>query len=441
VIAFDTHEYGRLPAQAEIYRAALALLAGDTAATSAHAERVLTLIEPSDHLGRGSATALLGLARWAEGDLEQARLRYGDAVESFLRADHISDLLGCSLALADIQIAQGRLGDARRTYESALQHARRAAVLRGTADMHVGLSEILIQQNDLEGAARHQSISSELGEHAGLPQHAYRQRVAGALLADARGDVERAVELLDEAAPLYDTDFSPPVRPVAAVTARVRLKSGDHGAALRWADGRRADLSGRLDYISEYEHITLARTMLAGADRSAGADEALALLDRLLGAAESGRRESSVIEILVLIAAAHLLRRDRDAAVAALEEALRRAEPESMVRVFLDVVPPLDGLVDAVPDRGPAGSIVDRLRAVRQPTHSRPTTRAALVDPLSDRELDVLRLLRTDLSGPEIARQLHVSLNTLRTHTKHIYTKLDAGNRREAVRRAAELGL
>ena len=71
----------------------------------------------------------------------------------------------------------------------------------------------------------------------------------------------------------------------------------------------------------------------------------------------------------------------------------------------------------------------------------RPRSRSNDPDELSDRELDVLRLLRSDLSGPEIARELHVSLNTLRTHTKHIYTKLGATNRREAVTRAAELGL
>ena len=82
------------------------------------------------------------------------------------------------------------------------------------------------------------------------------------------------------------------------------------------------------------------------------------------------------------------------------------------------------------------------LAAARAPSGSRsPSARSGLVDELSSRELDVLRLLRSDLSGPDIARELHVSLNTLRTHTKNIYMKLGVNNRREAVRRAAELGL
>ncbi len=72
---------------------------------------------------------------------------------------------------------------------------------------------------------------------------------------------------------------------------------------------------------------------------------------------------------------------------------------------------------------------------------SAPSARSGLVEELSDRELDVLRLLRSDLSGPDIARELIVSLNTVRTHTRHIYTKLGVNNRREAVRRAGELGL
>ena len=142
-------------------------------------------------------------------------------------------MLGCSLALADIQIAQGRLSDATRTFESGLRWTTEHPGLRGAADMHVGLSEVLIERNDLDAAARHLEASTELGEHAGLPQHAYRWRVATARLRRARGDLDGALELLDEAAPLYDTDFSPPVRPVAALRARVQLARGDLDAAAR----------------------------------------------------------------------------------------------------------------------------------------------------------------------------------------------------------------
>ena len=122
-----------------------------------------------------------------------------------------------------------------------------------------------------------------------------------------------------------------------------------------------------------------------------------------------------------------------------MQDALARAEAEGYVRTFLDAGPVDDRAAPLARRSGrQAGRPRARLRHRTSPGRSgRPRT----PDELSDRELDVLRLLRSDLSGPEIARELHVSLNTLRTHTKHIYTKLGVTNRREAVSRAAELGL
>src|SRR5262249_7331360 len=162
----------------------------------------------------------------------------------------------------------------------------------------VGLSEILLERNDLDAAERHLSASDELGDTAGLPQHAYRWRVAGARLAQARGDLDAALELLDEAAPRYDTDFSPPVRPVAALRARVQLARGDVAGARRWAADRGVTADDELSYVREYEHVTLARILLAEHA------DVTAFLERLLAAAEAGHRVGSAIEILVLLASA-----------------------------------------------------------------------------------------------------------------------------------------
>jgi LuxR family maltose regulon positive regulatory protein len=440
-IVFDHDEFARLPAQVAIYRAALALLAGDTASTIEHARRALALADNSDHIRRGSAAALLGLAHWATGDLESARARYSNAVESFVRADFIPDVLGCSLALADIQMALGRLGDARRTLEAGLRHAGRFPALRGTADMHVGLSEVLVEQNDLDGAARHLKMSSDLSDQAGLPQHAYRSRVALARLGQARGDTDGAIDLLEDAERVYNSDFSPAVRPIAALKARLQATCDDVAGARRWAAERGLTADDDLNYVREFEHITLARILLNTNDadgRTIG--DAIGLLDRLLEAAERGQRAASAIEILVLLSVAHLAGDDRQAAEALLEQALVRAESEGYVRVFVDGVPSLGALLTAAAQAGAAGKHARRVLASVQPADTT-TVRSDLFYELSRRELDVLRLLRSDLGGPEIARELHVSLNTLRTHTKNIYTKLGVTNRREAVRRAAELRL
>ncbi|HEY5874617.1 MAG TPA: LuxR C-terminal-related transcriptional regulator [Ilumatobacteraceae bacterium] len=447
-IVFDVVLYERLPAQVLVQRAGLALLAGDLDGTLAYATRALALVEPTDHLRRGSATALLALAHWTAGDLDTAVRRYTEAIGELIAADHLPDMLGCSLALADIQIAQGRLTDAKRTFDSGLRWTTEHPGLRGAADMHAGLSEVLIERNDLDAAARHLEISNELGESAGLPQHAYRWRVTMARLCRARGDIDGALELIEEAAPLYDTDFSPPVRPVAAIRARVQLAHGDLDAALEWATECGLTADDELSYVHEYEHITLTRVLIARyvAGRETRAlDAAVTLLGRLLAAAEQGSRTGIAIEVLILQATALDANGDTAAAIAALDDALRRAEPEGHIRLFLHAGPAVTALLRSVVSREHATAHARQVLAAVDLTGSRPRVASPspppLVDELSSRELDVLRLLRSDLSGPEIARELHVSMNTLRTHTKSIYTKLGATSRREAIRLATEHGL
>ena len=448
-IVFDHAEFARLPAHVEVYRAALALIAGDIEGTIEHADSALGLAEPSDHLPRGSAAALVGLAHWTVGDLEPASRRYTESIASLTAAGNVSDVLGCSIAVADIQITQGRLGEAIRTYQAGLDLAEAHGVVRGTADMHVGLSAVLLERNDLTAATRHLAASTQLGEHAGLPQHAYRWRVATARVRQAEGDVDAALDLLDEAERVYNTDMSPPVRPVAAVKAQAQLATGDAPAPRRWAAERGLGPDDDLSYVREYEHITLARILLARhtADRSnRSADDGRRLLERLLASAEGGRRTGSAIEILIVLALAQQACGDHAAATAALEQALARAEPEGFIRIFVDELPGLAPLLRSISRPGGAGDHARKVLAAAPAaaTDAAPpvgTRRHGLVDELSNRELDVLRLLRSDLSGPDIARELVVSLNTVRTHTKNIYMKLGVTNRREAVTRAAELDL
>ena len=142
----------------------------------------------------------------------------------------------------------------------------------------------------------------------------------------------------------------------------------------------------------------------------------------------------------MLLALAHQMNGDIDGALTLLERALGLAEPEGYVRIFVDEGSPMVALLSAAAERGISPSYVQRLTASSE-TDTGVAPMQDLVDPLSERELDVLRLLGSDLSGPDIARQLVVSLNTVRTHTKSIYAKLGVNSRRAAVRRADELGL
>ncbi|MER7251504.1 LuxR C-terminal-related transcriptional regulator [Kribbella sp. NPDC000426] len=416
-VVIDRDELERLPSAIETYRAALDLVAGDPAGTIEHAAVAIRLALPGDDLTLSAASALSALASWAGGDIESAHRGYAAAAAGLERAGHLADVLGCSITLADLEITQGRLRQAEATLERALDLA--GPGMRGTSDMYVGLSRIAWERNELDAATEYLRRAEELGAAADLPQNPYRWRLAMARIREAEGDLDSALELLDAAIKVYVGDFSPNVRPLAAVRARVLIARGELVAAQEWADSVPAELS----YLHEYEHVTLARLLMAQRG------DALPLLDKLRSAAEAGGRTGSLIEILVLQAVA-----GRDPA--SLDRALTLAEPEGYVQMFVAEGAPLITMLQRRP-RSPYQRML--LEAAGRP--ARVSAPQPLLDPLSDRELDVLRLLTSELDGPSIARQLVVSLNTVRTHTKHIYTKLGVNNRRSAIRRAHQLGL
>jgi LuxR family maltose regulon positive regulatory protein len=467
MVVLDPAELLRLPAALEMYRAALDLIAGDLPGAVGHARDAMAVTADGDDLTQAAAAGIAGLATWAMGDLGAAHSLYTACAAGLIRADHIADVLGCSLALADMELALGRLRDAEHTLQHALDLAdqrptRRPAavggappVLRGTADMLVGLSRAAWHRNDLEAAADLLRRADDLGEQAGLPQQPYRWRVALARLRAADGDHATALELLDEAERVYVGDFSPQVHPIHATRAGMLLAAGDVDAAADWA--RRHDLSADddLSYLREYEHLTLGRILLAqhlldGAPASL--DAATGLLDRLLAAAGAGGRLGTVLEVEVLRARAYAAAGDDEGALSALEHAVDLAEAEGWVRYFVEAGPSLRPTLQALSRGRPGSRFVGRLlaavdpdadddRSVRNGEHPVSAAQPRLPDPLSDRELEVLRLLASDLDGPSIARHLVVSLNTVRSHTKHIYTKLDVNNRRSAVSRGHRLGL
>ncbi len=450
MVVVDEAQFRGLPGRIELYRAALALATGDVPGTIWHARRAGERSAADDLLCRTAAAGLAGLAFWSSGDLEGGHSAYAECMAGLYQAGHIADTYGCAVALADIRMTQGRLSEALRTYEQAVQRGSEQGgpPLRGTADMYVGMSEIARERDDVALADRYLSRSRELGEHTGLPQNPYRWRVAMARLAQTRGNLPGAIDLLDEAERLYNGDFFPNVRPIAAIRAGMWVAQGCLAPAFRWAADRRLSPDDELSYLREFEHITLARVLIArsAADRSeTGLLQALDLLRRLHAAGEAGGRIGNVIEVLVLQALAHRSRGEISAALVSLESALALAEPEGYVRIFIAEGKEMASLLKAVPRQGRNAAYARRLAEAADGTEHRPKPAGpsdqGLIAPLSERELDVLKLLATDLGGPDIARRLVVSLNTVRTHTKSIYAKLGVNSRRSAVSRAQELHL
>lgn len=451
----DEEGFQRLPSSVAMYRAAVALAQGDVANATNYAHNVLELARADDDFPRGAASSLSGLASWTSGDLETAYEMFSKGMAHLQKAGYTSDVIGGSVTLADIRIAQGRLRTARSIYERGLRLATQQGTpaLRGAADMHVGMSELFREWNDLPAAMQHLLQSKELGELNGLPKNPYRWRVAMARIRENQGDLDGALDLYDEAEPLYMSDFSPNVRPLPAWKARVWIKQGDLELALAWVRERRLSIDEEPGYLREFEQITFARVLLSqsqGEPADSALQDAMGFLERLLKAAEAGGRMGSVIEILILQAIARQMQGDSPAALSALERALKLAEPEGYVRIFADEGTVMAALLrkaaasKIMPDY--AGKLLAAFETERKgsreetPLAATPVS-TSLSEPLSQRELEILRLFKTELSGPEIAQELVIALSTVRTHTKSIYGKLNVNSRRAAVNRAIELGL
>jgi len=282
----------------------------------------------------------------------------------------------------------------------------------------------------------------------------YRWFLAMGRVADAEGDPLGAITLLDQAQQLYLPGLFPGVRPIPAVKARVWISRGDLSQAADWARERGVSATDDANYLNEFDHLTLVRLLIAQyrVDHDSGPlDEAAGLLDRLADAAETSGRAGSLLEIRMVQALAHHAQGHRAQALQSLAQSWAEApEPDGYVRLFLDEGAHMVELLREAEQLGGAGGHARRLLTRRaagdgEATESplRPALSLALpsAESLSERELQVLRLLGSELTGPQIARELFVSNNTLRSHTKHIFTKLDVTNRRAAVRRAREEGL
>jgi LuxR family maltose regulon positive regulatory protein len=333
-----------------------------------------------------------------------------------------------------------------RTYEQGLRMASDGGttVLRGASDLHVGISELCLEWNDLDAAADHLRRSDELGDLGGLAQNPYRWRVAMAQLRVSEGDADGALAFLQDAERVFVSEYYPVTRPLLAQAARIHAAQGRLRDAGAWVRERGLAVDDDLNYVGEYEHITHARVLLAQGTRTRDPDliqQAVALLERLLVSAEAGGRWRSVIEILVLQGVAQKGRGRGAAGLDPFARALELAEPEGYVRVFLAEGPPMADMLQSAARRGIVPEYVRRLLGAFGRVGGASVARQNLVEPLSERELDVLRLLASDLDGPGIANELVVGLSTIRTHTKSIYAKLGVKSRRAAVRRGDELGL
>jgi LuxR family maltose regulon positive regulatory protein len=406
---------------------------------------------PRDSVIARSALALnLGIANLEIGELTAAASSLDEAQSVAQKGNMHYVALAASYYLGQVQVRQGYLHQAAKTYRQALQLGIKwggGLPLPATGYAHVGLSQVLYEWNDLNESLIHLTRGIELGERANEASIMLDGTLTLIELKRAQGEMIAASEALDRVQEILSKSTRAQVSSqLSAQQAQLWLAQDNLAAALRWARERENPIDDEVHYARMPEYLALSRVRIAQGRGQAGGShltDVSILLARLLEKAEAAGWTGSVIVILALQAMAFQARGEANQAILALDRSLSLGEPDGYVRVFMGEGEPMAALLREAASRGIFPAYIERVLASFEPVAApaqAPTT-ASLIEPLSERERQVLQLLKTELSSPEIARELVVSVNTVRFHTKNIYRKLDVTNRRVAVRRAEELGL
>jgi LuxR family maltose regulon positive regulatory protein len=359
------------------------------------------------------------------------------------------------LSTGQVQRAQGRLDAAVRTCQQALEATAGPGPtpLPAAGPAYVGLGEVAYQRNELDTALQHVTEGIALCRRFVYTASLATGLATLAWIRQATGDPAGALEAMGEAE-LAAPGPASLLNPVPAQRARLLLAQGDIAAAAAWAKQRGLGAGDQPSYPKEPEHLVLVRVLLAHGRPG----QARELLERLHTLATAQQRAGSRIEVQALQALALAASGQEAGAVAALAQALTLARPEGHVRVFADEGAPMAALLgrliatqrtqQTAADDIPLAYLGRLARAFEQGTAATgPRGRAGtaavagLVAPLSDRELEVLRLLAAGKPNQQIAEELVVALSTVKKHVTHILDKLGAANRTEATARARELGL
>ena len=412
------------------------------------ARRVLQGLSENDLITRSRALSILGSASFRAGEVAEANQIFTQIVESFAhtKTPYIAVPFACNLA--EIQIVQGHLRQALQTCEQAM----RLGMVDGShispvGFVHITQAKIYYERDDLDMAENILQEGLELLKRGAYTENFGSGQAILAMIQQAQSKRMEADIAIQEALRISKHIKIERLSILAAAyQARVWLMQNNLKDANGWA--QEYQQVGPTEYLREFEDLTLAWVLLVGGN----APEALTLLDGLLTPANSAGRTGRVIEIQSLRALALQSLGESDGALSAVKHALALGEAEGYVRVFVDRGQPMENflhlashqlrsehrsylarLLSAFPSVGRHESVLS-FQANAVPV-------CGLVEPLSDRETVVLRLLAEGLTSPQIAAKLFVSTNTVRTHINNIYGKLDVHNRTQAILKSNELGL
>ncbi len=411
-------------------RATLAFIQYQPDTAIAQALCALEYLRPDNLPVRNISTWVLGAAYQQKGDRTAASQALTEAISISQTIGHTFVTKLATMGLGRVQETENRLYLAAETYRHTLELFGEYP-LPSACEAHLGLARIYYEWNDLFAAEQHGLEGLRVAQQWDrLIDRFIVCEVFLARLKLARGDAAGAAAILAEAEQsVRQYNFVHRIPDVAAQQVILLLQQGDLDAAAHLAQTHEIPFSQ-------------ARVYLAQRDPAA----ALAVLEPLRQQMEAKGWADELLKVMILQTIALHAYGEKDKAVQLLNEALALAEPGGFIRIFVDEGEVMRSLIEKLSCKRdhPLSGYVDKLLAAfAQPMAAPNTTsmrqKSDMIEPLSERELEVLKLLRSDLSGPEIAQQLIVSLNTLRTHTKNIFYKLGVNNRRAAIRRAEEL--
>ncbi len=427
---------------------------GDLHRAFAYARESLELLPDDDTNWRGNAVLCVGMEELLAGNIHSAQNRFIEARALCGAAQNIHGVLAALTLSADAYVWQGEFEQATAIYVQVLRDAVGGEAMRDDqAEAHLGLASIAYERNDLTGAEQHATQTLELSQPRSNEQMQVNSSVLLARVDHAHGKTAQAQERLHA---LVARIRQPRLlRQIHACQARLALDAHDLDAVHRWYDSLALDDS--LPRAQQEQEQLLAVRMYIGDGRP---DPALELAETWLADARAAGRARSEIEALGICALAQVAQSNRDRANKTLARAFALARSKGYRRIVLDEGEPMRlqiaewklQIEKSPGERNKNRQLLDfasQLLGLFDNRHVAPIAEseirnsqsANLLEPLSPQEQRVLHLLAAGLSNPEIARELVVSTNTIKTQLQSIYRKLDVTNREQAAERARQLNL
>ena len=450
IVPGGTSSYAAIKGRIAATRASIAVTRGDLPRTIELSRLALAYL-PKENISRAYAAWYLGRAYWLSGDIRAASIALVEASGVAWEVAHLYTVFMVAHDLAHVQKLQGRLHLADQTYRLALQQAReRGGDLPAVGPAYVGRGNLEYEWNHLDAATSllHEGIT--LCERTGNGRVILQAHITLAFIKQAQGDTDGANAIMQQIVQITEQQRLSRHRnaQVEAFCAWLSLMQGDEVAVSRWLQHCDLSLERELSHLREREYLTLVRVLIA----HRRLDEAQQWLAKLSQLAETQERTGSMIELLLLQAEALHASGETKQAIAHLSRALSLAEPEGYMRLFVDEGVPvaaLLALLRRLPSIEQAGTTRYREHLLsllgRTPDENIPHSATAgprmdlLAEPLSEREMEVLRLIVAGYSNREIAERLVIAVSTVKWYVNALYSKLQVESRTKAIARAREL--